>query len=64
MLFRVNAEAHPESANAHDSLGEGLVALGDTTAALAAYERSLSLDPTGPLGANARRLLRELRRGS
>lgn len=60
-LFRVNAEAHPESANVHDSLAEGLVALGDTAAAFAAYERSLALDPTGPLGANALRMIRELR---
>ncbi len=60
-VFRINAEAHPRSANAHDSLGEALARAGDRPAAIRAYERSLSLDPDGPLGANARQMLDELR---
>ncbi|MDX1660167.1 MAG: S41 family peptidase [Gemmatimonadota bacterium] len=60
-VFRINAEAHPRSANAHDSLGEALVRAGRIEAAIAAYERSLALDPGGALGDNARRVLAELR---
>jgi len=44
-LFRVNAEEHPDSANAFDSLGEGEEAQGDKAAAIQAYQRSLALNP-------------------
>ncbi|MBK6900543.1 MAG: tetratricopeptide repeat protein [bacterium] len=35
----------PESWNAYDSLGEGLLAVGDTDGAIAMYEKSLALNP-------------------
>lgn len=44
-VFQVNAEAHPQSANVWDSLGEGMEAAGDKAGAAAAYKRSLELDP-------------------
>ena len=44
-MFTLNAEAHPKSANVHDSLGEALVAAGDTTAAIREYETAQRLDP-------------------
>lgn len=44
-LFRLNATRHPESWNVYDSLGEGLLAAGDTTAAVTAYRKSLQLNP-------------------
>jgi len=41
--FQANADHHPESWNAQDSLGEALAAKGDRPGALAAYTRALSL---------------------
>lgn len=57
-LFRKNAEVHPDSSNAHDSLGEALAASGDREQAIASYERSLELDSGN---ASARERLEELR---
>jgi imidazolonepropionase-like amidohydrolase len=44
-VFRLAAEAFPQSANAHDSLGEALLADGDRAGATAEYRRTLELDP-------------------
>ncbi len=43
--FRFNVEHFPASPNAHDSLGEALVANGDVEGAEAAYRRALELNP-------------------
>lgn len=43
-LFRLNAEAFPASPNAHDSLGEALLAAGDRAGAIAEYRRALEVD--------------------
>jgi hypothetical protein len=45
LVFRLMTEFYPESLNAWDSLAEGLVANGQTTEAIAAYERILVLEP-------------------
>ncbi|HYO73670.1 MAG TPA: alpha/beta hydrolase-fold protein [Archangium sp.] len=42
-VFRRNVERHGDSANAHDSLGEGLEAAGQLDAALESYQRALTL---------------------
>jgi predicted alpha/beta superfamily hydrolase len=42
-VFRQNVDAYPESANVYDSLGDGLVAMGDTTAAIAQFRRAVDL---------------------
>lgn len=42
-LFRANVAAHPESANVHDSLGEGLEAAGRLDEAVASYRRAVAL---------------------
>jgi predicted alpha/beta superfamily hydrolase len=42
-LFRRNAELYPASANVYDSLGDGLLALGDTTAAVAQFKRAVEV---------------------
>ena len=55
--FRLNVRDHPDSWNAHDSLAEALARLGDRTAAIASYRRSLELNPDND---NARRMLEEL----
>lgn len=57
-VFALGVEVFPQSANAHDSLGEGYAALGDTAAAIASYERALQLDPELP---SAARMLQQLR---
>jgi hypothetical protein len=44
-VFRLNAELYPSSANAFDSLGEGYLAAGRTDEAIAAYRKSLDIDP-------------------
>lgn len=45
VLFQVNAETHPDSANAFDSLGEAEEKASNTSAAVQAYQRSLQLNP-------------------
>jgi CubicO group peptidase (beta-lactamase class C family) len=45
-VMRLIATVFPESANAHDSLGEAYLRLGDTANAIASYERALALFDT------------------
>jgi cytochrome c-type biogenesis protein CcmH/NrfG len=52
-----NVELYPGDANAWDSLGEGQMTAGDTTAAIASYRKSLQLDPANT---NAVRMLEKL----
>jgi TolA-binding protein len=42
-LFRKNVKDHPDSWNAHDSLGEALAATGDKKGAIANYEKALAM---------------------
>jgi hypothetical protein len=58
VAFRVNADTHPKSANAFDSLGEAYDLAGRKTEAIAAYERSVQLNPTSPSGLAALARLR------
>jgi len=44
-VFQLNAWAHPESANAQDSLADGLIAVGDRENAKIAIERAIALAP-------------------
>ena len=45
-VFQLNAWAHPESANAQDSLADGYLAVGDKDDARVAVRRALALAPT------------------
>lgn len=45
-VLKLTADLNPASSNAFDSLGEAYAANGDTVSAIAAYEKSLALDPT------------------
>jgi CubicO group peptidase (beta-lactamase class C family) len=56
-VFRLTAEAFPNSANAHDSLGEAYLRSGNQEEAARSYRRSLELDPNN---GNARDVLRKL----
>ena len=53
-VLRHNAERFPSSANTHDSLGEALLAAGDTAAALASYRRATALGSEGSASVVAR----------
>jgi predicted alpha/beta superfamily hydrolase len=61
-VFRKNVDLYPESANVYDSLGDGLLAAGDTTAAKAAFRRAIAVGtPKGdPVVLESARKLREL----
>jgi pimeloyl-ACP methyl ester carboxylesterase len=56
-VFRLNTIGHPEASNPWDSLGEGYLAAGEQEKAIAAYRRSLLLNPAND---NARRVLEDL----
>jgi hypothetical protein len=52
-VFSRNVAAYPDSPNAHDSYGDGLLARGDTTAAIAQFRKAVELgeprhDPVAP----------------
>ena len=63
-LFRLYTRVYPESWNAWDSLGEAYGAAGDLDAAIAAYSRSLELNPGNPSGREALERLRRQREGA
>jgi predicted alpha/beta superfamily hydrolase len=42
-VFQQNADLYPESANVWDSLGDGLLAKGDTTAAIAQFRKAVEI---------------------
>lgn len=42
-VFQQNVDLYPESANVYDSLGDGLLAKGDTTAAMAQFRRAIDV---------------------
>jgi predicted Zn-dependent protease len=44
-ILELNVEVYPRSANAYDSLGEACAAQGNREKAVAAYKKSLELDP-------------------
>lgn len=59
-MFAYNALVNPDSANAHDSYGDGLAAIGDKARAIAEYERALTLNPNNDHSAE---MLTKLRKG-
>ena len=57
-IFKLNAEAYPESFNVYDSLGEAYLIKGEKEAAIRSYEKSLELNPGNE---NGREMLKRLR---
>lgn len=57
-IFKLIVHLNPESANAHDSLGEAYLAAGYVERAIASYEESLRLDPANANAAEQLRILR------
>ena len=62
-VFELTASFFPESANAWDSLAEAYWRAGDTAKAEELYNKAISMDPDGDVGANARRMLVEMKKG-
>ncbi len=58
-LFKINAELHPNSWNAFDSLGEAYMRQGNDRLAIVNYERSLRLNPQNTNGLKMLKKLRE-----
>lgn len=56
-LFKLNADAHPRSANVYDSLGEAYMIAGQKELAITNYQKSLKLNPAN---ANALEMLQRL----
>ena len=59
-VFRMITALFPESANACDSLAEGLWKSGDKEQAKEWYEKAIAMDPDGTVGSNARKMLKEM----
>jgi len=57
-VLALNAEEHPDSWNAHDSLGEAYMTAGKREPAIASYTRSLELNPANETGKQALERLR------
>lgn len=49
-IFKINTQAFPKSANAFDSYGEALMALGNKTEAIENYKQSVKLNPGNEKG--------------
>ena len=49
-VFRLNVEMYPADSNPYDSLGEALLAVGDTVGAMANYQRSVEINPRNAEG--------------
>ncbi len=59
-VFRLNNELFPESANTWDSLGEALHKADRRDESISHYKKAIELDPDGPVGENARKMLAEI----
>ncbi len=57
-VFKEAVEYFPDSANAHDSLGEALAGKGELTLAISSYERALELEPGKASAVSALELLK------
>jgi cytochrome c-type biogenesis protein CcmH/NrfG len=57
-VFKLNADAFPQSANVWDSLGEAYLKAGDVKEAERNYEQSLHLDPNNE---NAKETLKKIK---
>lgn len=58
--FLLNTQKNPKSPNAWDSLGEGYATKGDKKNAIAAFKKSLSLNPPDNVRHNSEKFLKQL----
>ena len=59
MVFKINVDIYPKSANAYDSLGDSYMKNKEYNSAIENYEKSLQLDPKNK---NAEEMLKRLRK--
>lgn len=59
-VLQMNSELFPQSANAWDSLGEAYWKSEQKEKAIECYNKAIRLDPDGPTGENARKMLKEM----
>ncbi len=59
-VFQMNTKLFPESANAWDSLAESYWKSGNIEKATTLYNKAIALDPKGPTGDNARKMLAQM----
>lgn len=57
IIFKINAELYPQSANAYDSLAEAYMIMGDKINAIKFYKKSLEFNPDN---ANAKKYIKEM----
>ena len=62
-IFQLNIKLFPKSANAWDSLAEAYWKSKQTDKAIEHYNKAIELDPTGPVGDNARNMLKQIKAG-
>ena len=60
-VFEMNAQFFPDSANVWDSLAEAYWKSGDLVKAEEYYNKAISMDPEGAVGANARSMLKRMK---
>ena len=59
-VFTFVTQLFPESANTWGSLAEGYLEVGDTVKAKELYAKALAMDPEGPTGKNAQKILNRI----
>ncbi|HET6993423.1 MAG TPA: tetratricopeptide repeat protein [Chitinophagaceae bacterium] len=62
-VFGLNTKLYPKSANAWDSFAEAHWKAGKSDKAIEYYNKAIELDPSGPTGDNARRMLELVKSG-
>jgi hypothetical protein len=62
-VFQKNVDAHPDSFNVYDSLGEALLTKGDKKGALAQYEKALTLAKDEPNKKRITEIVTRLKKG-
>jgi tetratricopeptide (TPR) repeat protein len=60
-VFGLNTKLYPKSANTWDSYAEAHLKSGKNDKAIEYYNKAIELDPNGPTGDNARRMLKEIK---
>jgi len=63
LLFRLNVELFPESANALDSYAESFMNMGNNEEAIKYYEQAIKKDKSGVTAENSKKMLEKLRSG-
>ncbi|MGI9517359.1 MAG: hypothetical protein ACR2NP_09950 [Pirellulaceae bacterium] len=59
-VFQLNNKLYPDSANTWDSLAEVNWKAGEIEQAIELYNKAIELDPDGPVGDNARTMLKQI----